>query len=315
MDAITFPNGSITMAANLYLPDGFDPQDSHPAIVVVHPCGGVKEQAAGLYAGKLAEHGFVALAFDASFQGDSGGEPHHLEDPYARVEDVHAAVDHLQTLGYVDAERIGALGICAGAGYTVNAAMTDYRIKALTTVSAVNIGTSFRRGWYGTDSDAAAVPTLQALAQQRTAETAAGADPAYLPYVPTEPDDNTPRDLVEAGDYYLTPRAQHPNAKNKFLFTRSVSRIFTFDAFHMVEDLLTQPVLIVAGSEAGSLWMSTELHGRARSPKQLVVVEGGTHMDFYDVPKYVDPRHRRGRPVLPHPPRRVLSRGHRRFPP
>ncbi|MFC7912102.1 alpha/beta hydrolase [Streptomyces nigra] len=288
MDTVTFPNGQVTMAGTLYTPEDFDPSRRHAAIVVVHPGGGVKEQAAGLYAGKLAEQGFVALAFDASFQGDSGGEPHHLEDPYARVEDVRAAVDHLQTLDYVDPEHIGALGICAGGGYAVNAAMTDYRIKALTTVSAVNIGTSFRRGWYGTDSDAAAVPTLQALAQQRTAEAAHGAEPTYLPYVPAEPDENTPRDLVEAGDYYLTPRAQHPNAKNKFLFTKSVSRIFTFDAFHMVEDLLTQPILVVAGSEAGSLWMSTELHGRARSPKELKVVEGGTHMDFYDVPKYVD---------------------------
>ncbi|MFC9492463.1 alpha/beta hydrolase, partial [Streptomyces hydrogenans] len=184
MDAITFPNGQITMAGNLYLPDGLDRAIRHAAVVVVHPGGGVKEQAAGLYAAKLAEQGFVALAFDASYQGDSGGKPHHLEDPYARVDDVRAAVDHLQTLDFVDPERIGALGICAGGGYAVNAAMTDYRIKALTTVSAVNIGTNFRRGWYGTDSDAAAVPTLQAVARQRTAEAAQGAEPAYLPYVP-----------------------------------------------------------------------------------------------------------------------------------
>ncbi|MFE3171895.1 alpha/beta hydrolase [Amycolatopsis sp. NPDC059090] len=287
VEAVTFPNDSITMAGNLYLPDGFDPKGSYPAVVTVHPGGGVKEQTAGLYAEKLAEQGFVTLAFDASFQGDSGGEPHHLEDPAARVDDVRAAVDYLQTLGYVDAKQIGGLGVCAGGGYLVNAALTDYRIKALTTVSAVNIGTSFRRNWYGTDSDAAAVPTLQAVAQQRTAE-AKGAEAAYLPYVPAEPDENTPRDMVEASEYYLTPRAQHPNAKNKFLFTKSVSRIFTFDAFHMVEDLLQQPLLVVAGSDAGSLWMSAELYGRARSPKKLVVVEGGAHMDFYDVPKYVD---------------------------
>ncbi|MYQ44601.1 alpha/beta hydrolase [Streptomyces sp. SID4985] len=288
MEAITFPNGPITMAGNLCLPADFDPESSYPAVVTVHPGGGVKEQVAGLYASRFAEQGFVALAYDASFQGESGGEPRFLEDPYARVEDVRAAVDHLQSLPYVDPGRIGALGVCAGGGYAVGAALTDHRIKALTTVSAVNIGTSFRRGWYGTDSDAAAVPTLQALARQRTAEAAEGAEPAYLPYVPAEPDATTPRDLAEAHDYYLTPRAQHPNAQNKFLFTKSVSRILTFDAFHMVEDLLTQPVLIVAGSEAGSLWMSTELHGRARGPKQLVVVEGGAHMDFYDVPKYVD---------------------------
>ncbi|RDI55982.1 alpha/beta hydrolase [Nocardia mexicana] len=287
MEAISFRNGPISMAGNLYLPSDFDPKGSYAAVVAVHPGGGVKEQAAGLYASKLADQGFVAVAYDASFQGQSGGEPHHLEDPAARVEDVRAAVDYLQTLEYVDPERIGALGICAGGGYAVNAAMTDYRVKAITTVSAVNIGTSFRRGWFGADPDSAAVPTLQAAAQQRTAE-AQGADPVYIPYVPPEPDENTPADLVEAKDYYLTPRAQHPNAKNKQLFTKSISRIFTFDAFHLVEDLLIQPVLIVAGSEAGSLWMSTELHGRARSSKKLVVVEGGTHMDFYDIPKYVD---------------------------
>ncbi|GAB3150375.1 alpha/beta hydrolase [Amycolatopsis stemonae] len=286
MDAITFPNGPITMAGNLYLPEGFDPKGSYAAIVTVHPGGGVKEQTAGLYASKLAEQGFVALAYDASYQGDSGGEPHFLEDPAARVEDVRAAVDHLQTLDYVDAERIGVLGICAGSGYAVSATMTDHRIKALTTVSAVNIGSAYRKGWFGTDPDSAAVPTLDAAAQQRTAE-AQGAEAAYIPYVPAETDENTPRDMVEAHDYYLTPRAQHPNAQNKKLFTKSISRIFAFDAFHLVEDLLTQPILMVAGSEAGSLWHTTELHAKVRSPKKLVVVDGGTHMDFYDVPQYV----------------------------
>lgn len=287
MDAVTFPNGSITMAGNLFLPADFDAATAYPAIVVVHPGGGVKEQTAGLHARKYAEQGFVALAFDASFQGESGGEPHFLEDPAARVDDVRAAVDYLQSLDFVDAERIGAWGICAGGGYAVNASLTDYRIKAVGTASAVNIGTAFRRGWYGLDSDAAAVPTLQALAAQRTAEVA-GAEVAYLPYVPVEPDENTPRDLAEASEYYLTPRAAHPNAQNRFLFTKSVSRIFTFDAFHYVEELLTQPLLVVAGSEANSLWMSTELFGRARSEKSFVLVEGGSHMDFYDVPEYVD---------------------------
>ncbi|MFE3451968.1 alpha/beta hydrolase [Nonomuraea sp. NPDC059194] len=287
MEAITFPNGPITMAGNLYLPKDFDPRGSYAAIVTVHPGGGVKEQTAGLYASKLAEQGFVALAYDASHQGDSGGEPHFLEDPAARVEDVRAAVDHLQTLGFVDPERIGVLGVCAGGGYAVNATMTDHRVKAITTVSAVNIGSGYRKGWYGTDPDSAAVPTLDAAARQRTAE-AKGAETAYIPYVPVDPDEDTPRDLVEAHDYYLTPRAQHPNAQNKKIFTRSISKIFAFDAFHLVEDLLTQPILMVAGSEAGSLWHTTELHAKVRSPKRLVIVEGGAHMDFYDVPKYVE---------------------------
>lgn len=96
-----------------------------------------------------------------------------------------------------------------------------------------------------------------------------------------------PRDLAEASDYYLTPRAQHPNAQNKYLFAQSIPRILGFDAFALVEDLLTQPVLIVAGSEAASLWHSTELHSRARGEKKLVIVDGAAHMDFYDGEQYV----------------------------
>ncbi|ART71384.1 hypothetical protein BTO20_25095 [Mycobacterium dioxanotrophicus] len=287
MDTVTFPNGPINMAGNLYLPPGFDPQDSYPAVVTVHPGGGVKEQTAALYADKLSEQGFVSLAFDASYQGDSGGAPRHLEDPDARVEDIRAAVDHLQSLDYVDAERIGVWGVCAGGGYAVAATMTDHRIKAIGTVSAVNIGASWRRGWYGTGVDSDALPTLNAAAAQRTAE-AQGADAAFAPYVPAQSDADTPYDLQQAAEYYLTPRAQHPNAQNRYLMSKSLAKIFAFDAFHLVEDLLTQPILMVAGSDAGSLWATTGLHARVRSDKKLVIIDGATHMDFYDVPKYVD---------------------------
>ena len=285
--SVTFRNGTNEIAGNLFLPEGFDPTRTYAAIPVVHPGGGVKEQTAGHYAEKLAENGFVTLAFDASFQGASTGEPHFLEDPSARVEDVRAAVDYLQSLDFVDAERIGVWGVCAGGGYAVNATFTDHRIKAVGTVSAVNIGAAWRRGWDGAGTDADALPTLEAAAQQRTAE-ALGAEPAYAPYVPAEPDASTPYDLAQASDYYLTPRAQHPNAQNKYLMSKSLDKIFAYDAFHLVEDLLTQPILLIAGSDAGSLWASTGLHARVRSEKTLIVVEGATHMDFYDVPKYVE---------------------------
>ncbi|MGV9711489.1 alpha/beta hydrolase [Gordonia sp. NPDC003424] len=287
MDAVTFPNGPISMAGNLFTPADFDPSKKYAALVTVHPGGGVKEQTAGLYAGKFADEGFVTLAFDASFQGESGGEPHHLEDPYARVEDVRAAVDYLQSLDYVDSDRIGVVGICAGGGYAVNAAMTDHRVNAVATVSALNIGTAWRQGWYGLDHDSAAVPMLDQVAQQRTAE-AEGGDVVTAPYVPAEPDGDTPYDLAQASEYYLTSRAQHPNAQNKYLLSASIPRIMGFDAFNLVEELFTKPVIMVAGSEAGSLWHSTELHAKLNSTKKLVVVDGGTHMDFYDVEKYVD---------------------------
>ena len=119
MNSITFKNGPLKMAGNLYVPEGFDAGGTYDAIVVVHPGGGVKEQTAGLYAQKLAAQGFVTLAFDASHQGASEGMPRFLDDPMRRVGDIYSAVDYLTTLPYVDVHRIGTLGICAGSGATV----------------------------------------------------------------------------------------------------------------------------------------------------------------------------------------------------
>ena len=137
-------NAAIDMAAVINFPEGFDEGRAYPAVVVSHPGGGVKEQTAGTYARKLAEQGFVTIAYDASYQGESGGAPRQLENPHIRTEDVSAVIDHLTTLPYVDKDRIGAMGICAGAGYSANAAINDRRIKALGTVSMVNIGKMFR---------------------------------------------------------------------------------------------------------------------------------------------------------------------------
>ncbi|QIY93308.2 alpha/beta hydrolase [Streptomyces sp. S1D4-11] len=235
------------MAGNLYLPDGFSEGRSYPAIVSVHPGGGVKEQTVSLYAGKLAREGFVTLAFDASHQGESGGQACHLENPASRVEDIRSAADYLSTLGYVDADRIGVLGICAGAGYAVNATMTDRRIKAVGTVSPIDIGAAYRLGWDGCEPVATQLATLDAVAKQRAAE-AQGADAAHVPYVPETVDETTVPDMAEAHDYYRTPRAQHPRSDNRMLFT-SVANIYAFDAFHQVETLLTQPLLMVACSK------------------------------------------------------------------
>ncbi|MFJ4255897.1 alpha/beta hydrolase [Pseudomonas monteilii] len=282
MQDVQFSNRNIVMAGHLYLPTGFDESRQYPAIVTVHPGGGVKEQTAGTYARLLAEQGFVTLAFDASYQGASGGEPHFLDEPMNRVADVYSAVDYLTTLGFVDAQRIGVLGICAGGGFAAKAASVDRRIKALATASAVNVGTATRKGWEGKGSINDLLPVLDALAGQRTAE-AAGAEPVYAPYVPQLGDTSAPRDLQEAADYYLTPRAQHPNAQNKMLMN-GLDAWVAFDAFDLVEQLLTQPTLVIAGSEAGSLWHSQELHDKAQGKKELVVLDGLAHMDLYDGP-------------------------------
>lgn len=278
--AVTFNNAGLKMAGNIYTPPGFDADKKYPSIVVIHPGGGVKEQTAGLYAQKLAEQGFVTLAFDASHQGASEGTPRFLDDPMRRVGDIYSAVDYLSTVAFVDPSRIGALGICAGSGAAVKATTTDRRIKAVATVSGVDVGAAFRKGWDGKGSEAAQIATLESAAKQRTAE-AAGGEPTYIPYVPAVGDKSAPRDLQEAADYYLTPRGQHKNAPNKMLLT-SANYMIAFSGFDRVEEFLTQPVLVIAGSEAGSLWHSKELYAKAPGPKELFIVEGATHMDLYD---------------------------------
>ncbi|WP_324039317.1 alpha/beta hydrolase [Aeromonas dhakensis] len=290
MSHVTFLNRNgqgITMAAIVHFPAHFDEHKQYPAVVVSHPGGGVKEQTAGLYASKLAEQGLVAIAFDRSYQGESSGEPRQLENPHVSTEDVSAVVDYLTTLPYVDENRIGAMGICAGAGYSANAAIQDRRIKALGMVSAVNIGQMFRNGWDNSVKDADAMGYLDFGSQARTAD-AAGSGYATIPLAPLREEDAPNEELREAWEYYHTPRCEHPNAPG-FALTRNLNQIITYDAYHKAEAFLTQPILAVAGSVAGSKWMSDELLARAASTdKTLHVVEGANHMSLYDVPRYVD---------------------------
>ncbi|MET0856913.1 MAG: alpha/beta hydrolase [Telluria sp.] len=285
VQGVQFKNQAIKMAGNIYSPKGLNKGEKHPAVVVVHPGGGVKEQAAGLYAQKLAEQGFVVLTFDASHQGASGGMPRFLEDPTKRVEDIRSAVDYLTTLAYVDVSRIGALGICAGGGYAIKAATSERRIKSVATVSAVDIGAGTRKGWDGKAPVADQITMLEAVAKQRTAE-AAGAAPMYVTYVPTTPDSTTPADLRDASDYYLTSRGRHPNAPNKLLFA-SLDKMASFTALDQVDSLLIQPSLFIAGSSAGSLWHSQEAFQKAKGDKELFIVDGATHMTLYDGQEHV----------------------------
>ena len=290
MQTVTFQNRNgqgITMAADIHTPAGFDAARRYPAIVIAHPGGGVKEQAAGLYAAQLAEQGFVAVAFDASYQGASSGAPRQLENPHIRTEDVSAVIDFLTSLPYVDAERIAAMGVCAGGGYAANAAINDRRIKALGTVSAVNIGAMFRNGWDGSGKTADAIGLLQFGSQARSNDAAKAAEAMTIPLAPLRKEDAPNAELAEAWEYYHTPRCQHPNAPG-YTYARNMTQLVTYDAYAMAEHFLTQPVLSVVGSQAGSKWMSEDLIARAASgDKTLHVVDGGNHMSFYDQPHYV----------------------------
>ena len=291
MQKASIPNlngQGVTLAAHIHLPADFDPGLRYPAIVVSHPGGGVKEQTAGLYAARLAGHGFVAVAYDASCQGESTGMPRQLENPHVRTEDVSAVVDYLTVLPYVDAGRIGAMGICAGAGYTVNAAINDRRIRAVGTVSAVNIGQMFRNGWDGGVKDADAVGLIGMGSRARSADAAAAGVGGRFPLAPLREGDAPNEELREAWEYYHTPRCEHPNAPG-FMTARSLNQIIPYDAYHKAEAFLTQPLQIVAGAAAGSKWMSDDLYARAASrDKHFHVVEGANHMSLYDRRPHVD---------------------------
>ena len=172
---VNYQVDGIDVMAHIYTPAGYDPKNSYAGIVVAHPNGGSKDQVAGLYAQKLAEAGFVTIAFDARYQGESGGIPRRTDKPSNRIGDIMGAIDYLQNYPGVDPERIGAFGICGGGGYTFATAQVDKRIKAVGTLSLFNTGDVRRNGYMRTQMDTKFErPREASLARQKEA---AGAEP------------------------------------------------------------------------------------------------------------------------------------------
>lgn len=287
-ERVTFNNNGVTMVGILHYHEHMDRTKKYPAIVCTHAAGMVKEQASGLYAQKLSEQGFITLSFDASHQGESGGEPRFLEAPAERVEDIKSAVDYLTTLPFVDAEKIGAFGICAGSGYSIQAATTDHRIKVVVGTSGTDAGAAIREGWLGNQPASAQLQILDMVSKERTA-VANGATPTYGNYVPEGTDPNAPVTMNEAYEYYRTPRCQKPNSQNKVLLL-SLDKVMAFDAFKNTETLLTQPLLMVVGSKSDAMYLTDRAIDKATSSvaKEKFVVEGATHVDLYDKQPYVD---------------------------
>lgn len=288
-EKIFFKNKTLKMAGEIYFPSGFDNTGKYPSIVITHPGNGVKEQVAGLYAQKLSEQGFITLAFDASHQGESEGLPRYLEDPTSRVEDIRCAIDYLVTLPYIDEYRIGAMGICAGAGYSINATQTEYRIKAVAGISTWDVGDSQRNGFARNWSDEQKRQMLEEVAKQRTRE-ARGEEPLYVGYVPNTTDDineNTSVIQQEAYEYYCTPRASHPNSHNRFIFSCN-DRLAAFNAFDLIETISPRPILLIVGSEADTIYFSQTAYDKANEPKELYRIEGATHVDLYDKTHFVE---------------------------
>jgi fermentation-respiration switch protein FrsA (DUF1100 family) len=288
---VHFPNRHITVVGNLFTPADYDSAKKYPAIIITYPNGGVKEQTSGLYAQKLAEKGFVTLAYDASYQGESGGEPRFTEDPFSRVEDIRCAADFLTNLPSI--KSIGALGICAGGGVTIFAAQTEARLKAVATVSAIDSGRARREGVSETPPDPKTlderrIKVLEEVAKQRAIE-AAGGEPRYIPYVANsleEIPEGATGMWVEGYEYYRTPRGSHPRSENRCLFVNQ-DKMFAFTAFAHVDWISPRPLLLIAGSKAETLYFSRDAYNLAKDPRELFIIDGASHMDLYDKDQYV----------------------------
>lgn len=287
---VSFQNGTVKMAANLYLPPNFDSAKKYPAIVVSHPWGGVKEQTSGLYAQLLAKRGFITLAYDASHYGESGGLPRDMESPADRVQDIRSAIGYLSSLPQVDAARIGTLGICAGGGYTLHEAQSDLRVKAVAGVVTYDIGDATRNGIEGSPVSAAdRLTLLQSVGAQLNKE-AAGAPLLVEQLLPSRDALNasTPNFVREATEYYLTPRGAHPNARNRYVVTSPGLHMAYYPLEHMA-DISPRPVLLIAGEKAETRKFSQQAYDKAKQPKELMIIPGASHFDLYDKPQFVNP--------------------------
>lgn len=286
---IIYKIGGLKIAANVYTPAGYDASRKYPAIVVAHPNGGVKEQVAGLYSQRMAEHGYICIAFDAAYQGGSEGEPRNTDKPANRIEDIHRAADILSQYPGVDAARLGILGICGGGGYTLKAAQTDKRFKAVATLSMFNTGQVRRNGFLDSQINSIQERLADACAaRQREAE---GGDVEYvgdMSGITPEMAAKMPFDLYRDGyEYYIQSHA-HPNSTSRYTKS-SLVELMAFDASADMY-LINQPLLMMAGSVADTFYMTEQCFSKATgtNDKELFLIPGATHIKTYYVPEYVD---------------------------
>jgi fermentation-respiration switch protein FrsA (DUF1100 family) len=285
---VTYTLHGLEIAANVYTPAEYDPKGAFPAITVAHPNGGVKEQVAGRYAQRLAEQGYITITADAAYQGHSEGEPRNVDKPFYRTDDVHGMADFLAGYPGVDTERLGALGICGGGGYTLKAVQSDKRFKSVATVSMFNSGRVRRNGLQDSQLD-----TIQERLQQASgarAQEVAGGDVLYAGDADMTDEEIAalPFDLYRQGyEYYWRT---HASPCSTFKYTMSsLLDLMSWDATDQI-DLIDKPLLMIAGSDADTRYMTEEALPKATGTddKELFLIEGATHIETYWVDEYVD---------------------------
>lgn len=291
---VTYKIKDIVIVANVYTPPNYDVSQQYPAVVIAHPNGGVKEQVAGLYAQRLAEHGYITITADAAYQGASGGQPRNTDKPENRVEDIHGMADYISQYKGVDKDRLGVLGICGGGGYTLKAAQTDKRFKAVATLSMFNSGLVRRNGFM--NSQLSTIQQRLKQASDARAQEAAGGKVLYIGGGAAATDAQIaamPFEMYREGTIYYERTHAHPNSgacpnSGGAYTVSSLPDLMSWDATDQIE-LINQPLLMIAGSKADSKYMTDEAFSKAINAKnkELFLIDGATHIETYWKPEYV----------------------------
>ena len=279
---VSFKNRfGIVISADLYLPKNTG--NSLPALAISGPYGAVKEQSSGLYANQLAARGFVTLAFDPSFTGESEGNPRDISSPDINTEDFSAAVDFLGLRSDVDKHKIGIIGICGFGGYALNAAAPDKRIKAVATTSMYDISRATANGYYDSKTPEERTKEYIQIGEQRWIDAKKGTT-SYAPNSLKNITENAPQFVKEYADYYTTSRGFHPrslNSNGSWSLTNSVTNM-NAPILHYINEISPRPILIIAGENAHSRYFSETAYKNASEPKELLIIPNSVHTDLYD---------------------------------
>ncbi|MCI0707283.1 MAG: alpha/beta hydrolase [Ignavibacteriae bacterium] len=283
-EKVTFKNRyGITLTGDLYLPKNRS-GESMAALAISGPYGAVKEQSSGLYAQNMAERGFVALAFDPSYVGESGGEPRNVSSPDINTEDFSAAVDYLGLQSFVDRNRIGVIGVCGFGGMGLNATAVDKRVKAVATTSMYDMSRVMAKGYYDKLTNEQRTHMLEQMSQQRWEDAEKGTPAPGPRILPEKLKGNESQFVVDYFNYYRTQRGFHPrspNSNGSWTATNALS-FMNMPLLTYIKEISPRPVLLIAGENAHSRYFSEDAYKAAAEPKELYIVPGAVHVDLYD---------------------------------
>ena len=281
---VSFKNRyGITISADLYVPKNIG-NNPLSAVAISGPFGAVKEQSSGLYANQMAERGFIAIAFDPSYTGESSGEPRNIGSPEINTEDFSAAVDFLGLQKNVDRNKIGIIGICGFAGFALNATAIDKRVKAVATTSMYDMTRVMSKGYFDAITLEQRTKLLEQLGQQRWIDAEKGTPAPSTNNLPEKLTGNEPKFVAEYQNYYKTSRGFHPrsiNSNSSWTATNPLS-FMNMPILTYIKEISPRLILLIAGENAHSKYFSEDAYKMASEPKELMIIPNAVHVDLYD---------------------------------